>query len=53
MEMRLPEPGDALAGVDMFAGLEPEARQRVIAAAVPAPTAKANCSSSRATPASR
>ena len=35
MEMRLPEPGDALTGVEMFAGLEPEVRQRVIAAAVP------------------
>ena len=35
MEVRLPEPGDALTGVDMFAGLEPEVRQRVIAAAVP------------------
>lgn len=35
MEMRLPEPGDALTGVDMFAGLEPEVRQRVVAAAVP------------------
>ncbi len=35
MEARLPEPGDALSGVDMFAGLEPEVRQRVIAAAVP------------------
>jgi CRP/FNR family cyclic AMP-dependent transcriptional regulator len=35
VEVRLPEPGDALTGVDMFAGLEPEVRQRVIAAAVP------------------
>lgn len=35
MEVRLPEPGDALTGVDLFAGLEPEVRQRVIAAAVP------------------
>ena len=35
MEVRLPEPGDALTGVEMFAGLEPEVRQRVIAAAVP------------------
>lgn len=35
MEVRLPDPGDALNGVDMFAGLEPEVRQRVIAAAVP------------------
>src|SRR3712207_1760264 len=35
VEVRLPEPGDALTGVEMFAGLEPEVRQRVIAAAVP------------------
>jgi CRP/FNR family cyclic AMP-dependent transcriptional regulator len=35
VEMRLPEPGDALTGVDLFAALEPEVRQRVIAAAVP------------------
>ncbi|MBX6355395.1 MAG: Crp/Fnr family transcriptional regulator [Micromonosporaceae bacterium] len=35
MEARLPDPGDALSGVDLFAGLEPEVRQRVIAAAVP------------------
>ena len=35
MEARLPDPSDALTGVDMFAGLEPEVRQRVIAAAVP------------------
>jgi CRP-like cAMP-binding protein len=35
VEVRLPEPGDALTGVDMFAGLEPEVRQRVIATAVP------------------
>ena len=35
MEARLPDPGDALTGVDMFAGLEPEVRQRVVAAAVP------------------
>ena len=35
MEVRLPEPGDALTGVDMFAGLEPDVRQRVIATAVP------------------
>ena len=35
MEVRLPEPGDALTGVELFAGLEPEVRQRVIAAAVP------------------
>lgn len=33
---RLPlEPGDALTGVEMFSGLEPDARRRVIAAAVP------------------
>ena len=35
MEGRLPDPGDALTGVEMFAALEPEQRQRVIAAAVP------------------
>jgi CRP-like cAMP-binding protein len=35
VEGRLPEPGDALTGVELFAGLEPEVRQRVIAAAVP------------------
>jgi CRP/FNR family cyclic AMP-dependent transcriptional regulator len=35
VEVRLPDPGDALTGVDMFAGIEPEVRQRVIAAAVP------------------
>jgi CRP-like cAMP-binding protein len=35
VEVRLPEPGDALSGLEMFAGLEPEVRQRVIAAAVP------------------
>ena len=35
MEVRLPDPADALTGVEMFAALEPEARQRVIAAAVP------------------
>ncbi|HZN18481.1 MAG TPA: Crp/Fnr family transcriptional regulator [Micromonosporaceae bacterium] len=35
MDVRVPEPGDALTGVDMFASLEPEVRQRVIAAAVP------------------
>jgi len=35
VDVRLPEPGDALTGVDMFASLEPEVRQRVIAAAVP------------------
>lgn len=35
MDIRLPEPGDALTGVEMFASLEPEVRHRVIAAAVP------------------
>ena len=35
VEGRLSDPGDALTGVEMFAGLEPEVRQRVIAAAVP------------------
>src|SRR2546421_8697236 len=35
VEVRLPDPGDSVSGVDMFAGLEPEVRQRVIAAAVP------------------
>ena len=35
MDGRLPDPGDALTGVDLFASLEPEVRQRVIAAAVP------------------
>jgi CRP-like cAMP-binding protein len=35
VEIRIPEAADALTGVDMFAGLEPEVRQRVIAAAVP------------------
>lgn len=35
MEVRLPDPGDALSGVEMFAGLEPEVRQRLIATAVP------------------
>ena len=35
MEARLPDPGDALSGVDMFATLEPDIRQRVVAAAVP------------------
>jgi len=35
VEFRLPEHGDALTGVELFAGLEPEVRQRVIAAAVP------------------
>ncbi len=31
----LPDNGDALTGVEMFAGLEPDVRQRVIATAVP------------------
>jgi CRP-like cAMP-binding protein len=35
VEIRIPEAADALTGVEMFAGLEPEVRQRVIAAAVP------------------
>jgi len=35
VEMRLPEQGDALTGVELFAGLEPEVRRRVIATAVP------------------
>jgi CRP-like cAMP-binding protein len=35
VEVRLPPSGDALTGVEMFAGLEPDVRQRVIAAAVP------------------
>src|SRR5439155_10976208 len=35
VEGRLPDPGDALAGTDLFGDLEPEVRQRVIAAAVP------------------
>src|SRR5258705_4713355 len=35
VDVRVTDTGDALAGVDMFAGLEPEARQRVMAAAVP------------------
>ncbi|MEU8818099.1 cyclic nucleotide-binding domain-containing protein, partial [Actinoplanes sp. NPDC048796] len=35
MDNRMPDNGDALTGVDMFAGLEPDVRQRVIAAAVP------------------
>jgi CRP-like cAMP-binding protein len=35
VDVRLPEPGDALSGVELFASLEPEVRQRVIAAAVP------------------
>jgi CRP/FNR family transcriptional regulator, cyclic AMP receptor protein len=35
VDARVPDSGDALTGVDMFAGLEPEVRQRVIATAVP------------------
>ena len=35
MDVRVTDTGDVLAGVEMFAGLEPEARQRVMAAAVP------------------
>lgn len=35
MEGRLPDPSDALSGVEMFSGLEQEARQRVLGAAVP------------------
>ncbi len=35
MDGRRSEPGDALAGVELFAGLEPDVRHRVIAAAVP------------------
>src|SRR2546429_305560 len=35
VEARLPDPADALTGVEMFAALEPEVRHRVIAAAVP------------------
>ncbi len=35
MQSRPSDPGDALTGVEMFAGLEPDARQRVLAAAVP------------------
>jgi CRP/FNR family transcriptional regulator, cyclic AMP receptor protein len=35
LEARLPEPGDALTGVEMFATLEPEVRHRIIAASVP------------------
>lgn len=35
MEGRQPEPYDALTGVEMFAALEPEVRQRVISASVP------------------
>lgn len=35
MTVQLPEQHDALTGVEMFAGLDPEARERVITAAVP------------------
>jgi CRP/FNR family cyclic AMP-dependent transcriptional regulator len=35
VEVRLQDPGDPLNGVEIFAGLEPEVRTRVIAAAVP------------------
>jgi CRP-like cAMP-binding protein len=35
VDVRLPDPGDPLSGVEMFAGLEPDVRQRVAAAAVP------------------
>ena len=35
MDTRLSELSDALTGVEMFAGLEPEVRHRVVAAAVP------------------
>ena len=35
MEARLPDPGDALTGVEFFTALDPDARQRVISAAVP------------------
>jgi len=35
VDVRLPEAQDALSGVEMFAALDAEARQRVIAAAVP------------------
>jgi CRP-like cAMP-binding protein len=35
VDVRVTEASDALAGVDLFAGLEPEFRQRVVAAAVP------------------
>jgi CRP/FNR family cyclic AMP-dependent transcriptional regulator len=49
----MPDPGDALTGVDMFAGLEPEVRQRVIAAAVPRHYRKGQILSSSTTPATR
>ncbi len=35
MDARLNDSSDPLAGVELFAGLEPEVRQRVVAAAVP------------------
>lgn len=35
MEVRVTDTGDVLAGVEMFAGLEPEARAKVMSAAVP------------------
>src|SRR6185312_16682430 len=35
VDVRLPDSPDALTGVAMFAALDPEVRQRVIAAAVP------------------
>ena len=35
VDVRVTDTSDALANVDMFAGLEPEARQRVMAVAVP------------------
>jgi CRP/FNR family cyclic AMP-dependent transcriptional regulator len=35
VDHRMPDGGDALTGVEMFAGLEPDVRHRVIAAAVP------------------
>ena len=43
MEMRLPEQGDALTGVELFAGLEPEVRRRVIATAVGGPAFGTHC----------
>ncbi|HLL64536.1 MAG TPA: Crp/Fnr family transcriptional regulator [Micromonosporaceae bacterium] len=35
MEVRPPDPSDALGGVEMFSGLEQDARQRILAATVP------------------
>ena len=35
MEARVTDTGDVLAGVEMFAGLEPESRQQLMSAAVP------------------